>query len=242
MVAKLKVERFRPSLAFFVYSIRSVLIDVEPVESAARQPIFTSVLRLKYFDQTMCSREEGANGGSLFLLTVSRPISLLVAVPIVFMIREVPIPCQQSEGFVLRRDVASNTSNVVESVFTRAGRHIDVGHVEIAMIALYMQSGGSTRGYDLPVVMFEQLEESVNHQDDDATLPFVGFHALAGQISIRSSGAVRPPGSEPFRGVPCSFDALGRKGFLHADNLVALGELLDQASLAPELVLVLTTK
>ena len=85
--------------------------------------------------------------------------------------------------------------------------------------------------------MFEQLEESVNHQDDDATLPFVGFHALAGQISIRSSGAVRPPCSEALRGFPCNFDALSSESFLNADNIAAFGELFDQASFTAELFL-----
>ena len=82
-----------------------MLIGEDPVESAASQPIFMCVLRLEDFGHAVLPGEESVEGGGLLILTVPRPLCLLVAVPIVFVIREVPIPREQSEGLILRRSL-----------------------------------------------------------------------------------------------------------------------------------------
>ena len=83
-VAQVVREVSGPCRNFLVERIHIMLVGIEAIEPAADEPIFMRVLRLEDFGQSMLSGEECVKEDGLFGLTLSRPLGLVLAVPVVF--------------------------------------------------------------------------------------------------------------------------------------------------------------
>ena len=81
VVAELNVEGFRPGFAFFMQSIRSMLVDINYIETAARQTVLMGVLGLINFDHALFSSKKSAEGKSLFVLSMTRPFGFIFCNP-----------------------------------------------------------------------------------------------------------------------------------------------------------------